>query len=299
MIDKNNLGKSIFHILSLITVCVWGTTFVSTKILISSGLNPIEIFTCRFLIAYLTLLLFCHKKFVANSLYDEFLMFLAGISGGSLYFITENTALELTYASTVSLLICTTPLFTMLITKIAFKTPLHLSAVLGSCIAFCGVGLVVFNGSFQFDKSLKGEVLTLLAAISWAFYCLLLKILDKKYDTLFITRKVFFYGLISAIGIISLNPAQTIPVKLLLSPIVISNLIFLGVVASLICYIIWNSAVKNLGADKTANYIYITPLVTILTAVTILDEPFTWNIALGSCLIIGGVWMTEHQDTPC
>lgn len=292
--DDTNIGKPIFHILALITVSVWGVTFISTKLLIASGLTPVGIFISRFLIAYLTLLLVCHKRIFAKSLLDEFLLLSAGLCGGSLYFITENTALELTYASNVSLLICTAPLFTMLMSNLVLRKRFQWSNIIGSGVAFIGVGIVVSNDSFSFEKSLIGDILTIMAAILWAIYCMLLKLLDKRYDTFFITRKVFFYGLFSAACSLLITPSPSFEYALFLKPMVIWNLLFLGIIASFLCYIMWNNAVKNLGADKTANYIYITPLVTVLGAVIVLDEPFTWNIALGSTVIISGLWLSEH-----
>lgn len=283
-----------YHLIAMITVSVWGVTFISTKILISYGLTPVVIFVCRFFMAYLTLLLFCHKRLFADSLKDELLLLVAGLCGGSLYFITENTALELTYASNVSLLICTAPLFTMILTNLVFKKKFRISNIIGSCMAFIGVGLVVFDGSFTLDNSLIGDTLTIFAAILWACYCLILKIVDQRYDSFFITRKVFFYGLVSAAIYMVLIPTASLHIDLWMEPIILWNLIFLGIIASFLCYTMWNSAVKNLGADRTANYIYITPLVTILTAVIVLKEPFTWNIGVGSGVIISGLWLSEH-----
>lgn len=96
----------IYNVMALVTIMVWGITFVSTKILITYGLSPVEIFIIRFAIAYLCTLIFCHDRLWAKSIKDESLMLTAGITGGSLYFIVENTALSITFVSNVSLIIC-------------------------------------------------------------------------------------------------------------------------------------------------------------------------------------------------
>ncbi|MCX6307309.1 MAG: EamA/RhaT family transporter, partial [Bacteroidia bacterium] len=78
-----NIG---YHLLALLTVSVWGTTFISTKVLIESGLTPAEIMFLRFAIAYVFLWLFTYKQLLARNLKDEFLFLLSGMAGGSLYF---------------------------------------------------------------------------------------------------------------------------------------------------------------------------------------------------------------------
>ena len=227
-------GRNLFfHMLAFVSVCIWGVTFVSTKILISAGLAPTEIFIYRFSLAYVCVAVASHSRLWCDSFRDEMLMCLAGLTGGSLYFITENTALEITFASNVSLLICTAPLFTMLLGKVFFHLPLRWSMVAGSFIALCGVGLVVFNGAFNLGVNPLGDILTLIAAFLWAVYCLLLKVLGNRYPVLFVTRKVFFYGLITA-GLFALVEHTHFSVELLREPQVYSNLLFLGILASML-----------------------------------------------------------------
>ena len=65
-------SKLIFHLIAIVTVIIWGTTFVSTKILIQNGLTPSEIFFYRFVLAYICMWSISRKKFFANSIKDEF-----------------------------------------------------------------------------------------------------------------------------------------------------------------------------------------------------------------------------------
>ena len=82
----------LYHSIAILTVIIWGTTFVSTKILINTGLSPVEILLYRFVLAYFCILTIAHRRLWANCVKDEFLLFLSGLCGGSLYFIAENTA---------------------------------------------------------------------------------------------------------------------------------------------------------------------------------------------------------------
>ncbi len=81
------------HIVAILVITVWGTTFVSSKVLLNYGISPDEIFLSRFLIAYFSLLIISHRKIFSNSLKDELIMLGLGATGGSLYFLAENHAL--------------------------------------------------------------------------------------------------------------------------------------------------------------------------------------------------------------
>lgn len=282
-----------YHVLAILTVMIWGTTFVSTKILINAGLSPIEILFYRFTLAYVCLFLTAHKRLFAQSWKDELLLMLSGLCGGSLYFIAENTALGITFASNVSLLICTAPIFTLFLSKFFYKERLRRKVLYGSLIALIGVSMVVLNGSLVLKINPLGDFLTLIAAIFWALYCLILRQLGGRYSTLFVTRKVFFYGLVSLLVYLCFFPIE-FNFPLLHQPAVYLNLLFLGIVASMLCYMVWNAVVSILGASRTANYIYINPLVTLLTSAIFLSETLTPISLLGTVCIIGGVYLAER-----
>lgn len=281
-----------FHLIAVLTVCIWGSTFIATKTLINQGLTPVEIFTYRFSLAYLCLLAFCHQKLMANTWRDEGLFLLAGLTGGSLYFISENSALEITMASNVSLIVCTTPVLTVLLSSFFFKEKLRKDFIAGSLVALSGVTLVVFNGSVFLKLNPLGDCLTLLAALSWAFYSLILRQMGNKYSTLFITRKVFFYGLITMILYLPFAPSS-FHLERLCYPLVYGNLLFLGIVASMLCYLSWNACVRIIGASRASNYLYINPLVAVWASHLFLSEPITPTALLGAGLIIGGVYIVE------
>jgi drug/metabolite transporter (DMT)-like permease len=280
--------------MALFTTILWGTTFVSTKILLGYGLTPAEILLYRFILAYLSIWIVSPRKLWAQNWRDELLMLGAGVTGGSFYFIFENTALDITLASNVSLIVCTAPVLTAFVIRLFNpQERIHAHLIYGSCIALAGVGLVVFNGSFILKISPLGDTLSLSAALMWAFYGLILKRLDTRYPVLFITRKVFIYGILTLLPCFCFDPLRT-DIRTLVHPVVLANLLFLGWIASMLCYILWNRAVKELGAVRTSNYLYIMPLVTLLTSASIIHERITVVAIAGSALIIGGVYLAEQ-----
>ncbi|MDR2123088.1 MAG: DMT family transporter [Flavobacteriaceae bacterium] len=291
---KRNNKYLKYHIIALFTVIVWGTTFISTKVLINQSLSPTEIFFYRFLLAYISIWFFSPRIIWSKSYKDEFLFFLLGLCGGSLYFITENTALGITLASNVSLILCTTPVLTAFLSSLIFKKDrLTRNLVYGSLVAIIGVVLVVFNGNFILKINPLGDFLTILAAFSWAFYSLILKRLESHYSTLYITRKVFFYGVLTLVPLLYFEPIS-FKTEILFHPVVLLNVLFLGLVASLLCFFTWNLAVKELGVVRATNYIYVIPLVTLITSAVVLDEKITLIAALGSVCILLGVYVAEN-----
>ncbi len=293
-INMQTKSKYLYHFIAIFTIIVWGTTFVSTKVLINYGLSPVEILLYRFLLAYIGIWFIGRRALFANNWKDELLCVGAGMGGGSLYFVFENTALGITLASNVSLIICTSPIFTAFLTYLIYrKEKIKTHLIIGSIIALLGVAFVVFNGSFILQISPLGDILTILAALSWAFYGVILRKLQKDYSTLFITRKVFFYGIITMLPFLASGYGELHP-QLLTEPLILSNLVFLGLVASLLCFITWNTAVKELGVVRTTNYIYFVPLVTLLTSAIVIDEHITAIALLGSVFILCGVYIAER-----
>lgn len=287
-------STSLYHILAIITITIWGLTFVSTKVLIYHGLRPVEIFILRFGIAYVCAVVISHKKLWARNICDELMMLMAGVTGGSLYFIAENTALSYTFASNVSLIICCAPIFTAILGHKVYGEKLIPTLWLGSLLAFVGVAVVVFNGAGSFGINPLGDILTGIAALSWAIYCLVLKSVNKQYDNAFITRKVFAYGVLTALFYYLLTtPDKQIMIKE--TGPVIWNLLFLSFGASFICYLMWNESVKQLGPEITTNYIYLVPLVTIIASTIILDEPFTFTQCVGTIMILAGVILSTKS----
>lgn len=283
----------LYHAMALFCAIVWGTTFVSTKVLLEYKLSPAEILLYRFILAYISIWFFSPKKLFAKTWQDELLFVGAGLAGGSLYFIAENTALKITLASNVSLILCTAPLLTAFIIYLFNRDSKPGSRfIAGSLVALAGVALVVFNGSVILKLDPLGDTLTLIAALMWACYGLLLKRLGSKYPVLFVTRKVFIYGIITLLPVFIVQPVET-SLSSFAHPVVLFNLLFLGLVASMLCYFLWNTAVKELGAVRTSNYIYFMPLITLVTSALIIDETITYIAITGAALIIGGVYFAE------
>ena len=293
---RANQSKALwYHLGALLTVTAWGVSFVSTKVLLEHGINPTEVYVVRTLLAYLLVLCVCHKRIFSNSLRDELLFVSCGLCAGSLYFIAENTALEYTLVSNVSLIVTLSPLITTLLVGAIYKNERPGKGVLmGSLIAFLGVGCVIFNSSFVLDVKPLGDLLSLSAAVCWSVYSLVLRKLSAFYTVMFISRKTFFYGMVTAIPFLIAIPEHT-PLDVYLQFDVWSNFLFLGVFCSMIAFIIWAFTVKGLGAIKANNYLYVQPIITLIASALLLSEKVSIVGYVGCSLILLGVWISDRM----
>ena len=310
---QKGTGNTIYHVLAIVIVAIWGLTFISTKVLLMAGLSPEEIFLVRFSIAYFGMWLFClwgrgsdasrtgsqsgqsPARLFCNSLKDELLLVLAGVMGGSLYFWSENTALQYTMASNVSFIVCTTPLVTAILNAAVRRERIGRLTLLGGCLSLVGIGMIAFSGGEGFHLSFLGDALAMLASLTWAIYTVVTNGLLKKYPSALISRKVFFYGMLTIVPVL-LVKGWTFPAGRFLEPKVLLNTLFLGVVASLACYALWNSVIKRLGTVGSSNYIYLNPLFTLIAAALLLGERLT-PVAIAGCLItLIGVWTASRRS---
>ena len=275
---------------------MWGTTFVSSKVLLNSGLLPADIFFVRFVIAYLCMLCLSHKRLFANSIADELTLVGLGLMGGSIYFLVENMALLHSTASNVSILVSTTPLVTAMLLAIFYKSErLSVRQIFGSVLAFVGVVLVVLNGQFILHLNPLGDALALGASFTWGFYSLFMRRIMGRYSADFITRKVFFYGLVTILPYFALVHPLNIGLLTSGNMTIWGNLIFLGFVASTGGYLLWNWVMRKLGAVKSTNFIYLQSLVAMVAGHVILGERITFMAIAGAVILIVGMVLAVRK----
>lgn len=295
MIRQQASSNIFYHIVAVMVVLIWGITFVNTKKLILGGMTPEEIFLLRFILAYVCIWFISPRKVLCNNLKDEGIMFLLGITGGSLYFLFENMAVGISYTNNVAFIVCTAPLITtflgiMMVKEIKATRKL----ITGSLLALIGTAVVIFNGKFVLKLNPLGDMLALGASVAWAVYSLLIKGVSERYGAAFITRKVFFYGIVTILPVFAVRP-WSFPLEGFTHPLIWGNCLFLGLVASFACFAIWSLCIKKIGAISASNYIYLNPVSTLFASALMLDEPMTWIAYCGSALILLGVYIANRK----
>lgn len=284
------------HIMALITIVIWGTTFISTKILLED-FTPVEILFSRFLLGVLALIAVYPKRLKIKDKKQEFTFAAAGLCGICLYYLLENIALTYTMASNVGVIISVAPFFTAVLSHVFLKEEEKLKAqfFVGFIVAMTGISLISFSGS-KLELNPIGDVLAVAAAFIWAVYSLLIrKISSYGYHTIQTTRRIFTYGIIFMLPFLFVFDVS-LDMQKLVRPEYALNLIYLGLGASALCFVTWNYAVKMLGAVKTSVYIYIVPVITVVTSVIVLKEEITWMAAAGIGFTLMGLFLSDFFD---
>ncbi|MCI8660231.1 MAG: DMT family transporter [Lachnospiraceae bacterium] len=282
------------HISALLTVIIWGTTFISTKILLTD-FQPVEILFFRFVMGFLSLLAVYPHRLKGTNRSQELTFAAAGLCGICLYYLLENIALTCTMASNVGVIISVAPFFTAILSHLFLKEEKpKASFFLGFGVAMAGIALISFNGS-QLELNPMGDLLALLAALIWACYSILTKkISGYGYSTLLTTRRIFCYGILFMLPTLFLFDFK-LDLARFKNLIYLLNILFLGLGASALCFVTWNFAVKLLGAVKTSIYIYMVPVITVITSVAILKERITSLAAAGTVLTLAGLFLSESR----
>lgn len=283
------------HLLAFVTIFIWGTTFISTKILLKV-ISPVEILFIRFVIGFALLLLICPHRLRIRERKQELYFAGAGLCGVTLYFLLENIALTYTFASNVGVIVSIAPFFTAILAHYFLDgEKLRLGFFMGFVLAAAGIFIISFNGSSRLELNPMGDMLALSAAVVWAAYSVLTKkISGFHYNTIQTTRRIFFYGLLfmlPALLIFGFHPG----IDQLIQPVNLFNILFLGFGASALCFVTWNSAVKQLGAVKTSVYIYAVPVITVITSILVLHERITGIAVFGIVLTLAGLLVSQGR----
>lgn len=293
MTSQNQISTG--HLLALLTILIWGTTFISTKVLLIE-FTPVEILFFRFVIGYVVLFLIYPRLMRITSIREEMLFIGAGLCGVTLYFLIENIALVYTFASNVGVIVSVAPFFTAVLAHFFLDGErLHKRFIVGFAIALTGIILIGFYGSFILQLNPLGDLLAFVAPAVWAVYSVLMrKIGELPYHTIGATRKVFFYGLLFMLPALFLFEFH-FNLGRFANMANLSNLLFLGLGASALCFVTWNRAVSLLGAVKTSVYIYLVPVITVVASALILHERITWITLLGALLTLVGSFISEKK----
>jgi len=285
------------HLAAIVTVFVWGTTFISTKILLE-GFQPVEILFFRFVLGFMTLLIARPRRLRLTDKKQEIYYALAGICGVSLYFLLENIALTYTSASNVGVIVSMAPFFTAIFSRMFLKEErLSINFFIGFVVAIVGISLISFQGT-RLELNPKGDLLALGAAVLWACYSILTrKIGEFGYHTVLNTRRIFFYGIIFMIPAVIFMDFR-LDLQRFYNPLYLGNILFLGLGASALCFGTWNFAVKLLGVMRTSVYIYLIPVITVITSVLILNETVTVLSAVGIAFTLSGLFLSERRKEP-
>lgn len=285
------------HLMALFVSVVWGTTFISTKLLLGR-FHPVEIIAFRFILAWVVLFLASPKVLKPRGFKAELPFIASGLTGLTLYFLFENTALTYTFASNCGIILSTAPMFTALALWISRRSSRpRWTFFLGFVIAMAGISIISLGGA-KLQLNPLGDLFILGAALSWGCYGVCLELtVGQGYSAVQATRKIFFWGLVLTLICMPFYGDQIHLLDLgrFADPVMAFNILYLGCCASALCFIFWNKAILIIGSLATNLYIYLTPVITLTASALILDEPITPAAIGATALIIVGLWLSQKK----
>jgi drug/metabolite transporter (DMT)-like permease len=281
----------------LVTMVIWGSTFVVTKG-INDQVPPFTLAFVRVAIGALVLLACAWVRQARGGSHTRWsslpwgTMVTMGLIGVVLYYAVFNYSLMYTSASQGALVQSCIPAMTALVAVVWLRE--HASALRWSGIVLSMVGiLIVFSGADveSGSGSLLGNVLMFASAVLWGVYTSMAKRV-ATYDAIQVTA-----GIIGA-GALMLLPLAGFEIAAAGMPSVNTQgwlgMAYLGAGASGLAYMMYSAALKHMDASEAGVYTNLIPIVGVVMGV-MLGEPLSLRAIIGGLVVLVGVWMTSRQ----
>jgi drug/metabolite transporter (DMT)-like permease len=291
------MNKRQHHLISLgallLAVICWGLAPVSTRYLLKY-LNPLHLLILRFCVAallFLPLLVTAYRKrWTRNDLLLLLVCSLTGIIG---YNVLVTFGIHFIPAGTAGLIIATEAIWIALFSVLLFHERLHWTVIAGLFLAFIGVGILLGWTAFSSSISvLEGFGLTLLGAIMWSIYTVLIRGLSRKYGALLCSGITTIIG---AIPLLFFSDGSLFS-HLTTLPLTVWGAFFLLAIGStVIATILWNYGLKSIPVSQAGLFLYLIPFISVTAAGIFLRESISPGMLLGGVFIIIGVVLAQLQ----
>jgi drug/metabolite transporter (DMT)-like permease len=281
-------------LLLLLTMTVWGSTFMVTKGLIDLW-PPFTLALVRVGIGTLVLMPVAMARHQRGARLPWGAIWIMGLLGVTLYYLTFNLAMVHISASQGALVQASIPAMTALVAVVWLRERANALRWLGIALSVGGV-LIVFSGSGGADSgqsTLFGNFLMFASVVCWAVYTALAK-RAASFEPMVITVCVMGTGTLlllpfSAYEIMNTG-LQPLPLKGWI------GVLYLGCVASGLAYALYNASLRHLDASAVGVYTNLIPVVGVLTGIVFLGEPMSLRAILGGTIVMLGVWITSRSE---
>lgn len=285
------------YLLMVLVAFIWGGTFNAAGFALT-GLHPLSVALIRFAIATVVLLIVGRREIFSTAIKakDWLDFFLLGLTGIFFYNIFFMYAMKYTSAINGSLITATNPIVTAILATRLLREKFTARLAGGALLSFFGVVLVISGGSWQTLTTLQfnaGDILTLLSVLSWSAYSLLIKRISSRFSPMITT----FYGFLT--GTLLLLPcglcSRPGPAAFLnAGGPAIAAVLYLSLIGSVLAFFWWNRGVSILGAGRSAIFLNLIPVGTIIISL-LFREPITLFQGAGCLLVIGAVMLAAEE----
>jgi len=279
-------------------VVAWGASFIATKVALQE-VAPATVVWLRFGVGVLILGLAARWRgqLALPKRKDIPYFVLLGFIGITFHQWLQSTGLVTAQASTTAWIVATTPVFMAILGWLVLRERLAGLQILGILLAMVGVLLVVSKGDLGAlsvgEFGTPGDILILISAPNWAIFSTLsrrglqrhpagLMILYVMGFGWLLSSALFFAGSgLSDVSQLSLNGWLAI--------------LFLGVACSGLAYIFWYDGLQAIPASQVGAFLYLEPLIAMIVAASILNEPILLASLVGGGTILLGVWLVNRK----
>ena len=296
MIDSNaetRFGST--DLLLLLMTLIWGSNFTAIKYSLEDML-PLSFNALRFTIASIVMLIVAvlSRNGVRIAPGDRMKLFALGLLGNTFYQSLFITGMAHTRAGNAALILATTPLFTAILGRLRKHEYFTSRGVAGLLLAFAGIVMIVISGrgEVSIGETVLGDSLLLATTVCWSLYTVGSKQLVHKYGSMKATTIMMTSG--TPLLLLVCAPSLLRQDWSRVRPIAWAGVVYSGLFAIALAYIIWNHGVRKIGSTRTAIYSNITPIVALLVAWLALGEKPTLGQLAGAVVIFGGIYLVRH-----
>ena len=291
------MNKTLTYTLITASVVFWGVSFILTKELFLSEehITVTILIALRLAIASAVMLpalaLTRHLQRIRKEDLKWFL--LLALCEPFIYHLCETNGVRLVSGSLASVVIATIPLFVPFGMWAAYRQRIKPSLIIGVLLSLAGVFLML-NGEIGFQGSALQGLLFLTGAVVIAVvYTLLLVKVVNRYHPLVVTTWQNVIGLAYFLPLVFIFDSQSLPL-LSWSPKMLLLLLVLGIFCSTLAYAGYNYGVRNLGASEACIFNNAIPVFSLISAVAIGQEDFSWLKVIGMAIVIAGVILAQN-----
>lgn len=278
----------------VLAMIIWSFSFIWTRLAILS-FPPMTLITFRLLIA--TVLLFAvvkiSGKFQKLRNKDLKLFFLLAFFEPFLYFVGETYGLTMVESTLAAVIISTIPLFAPLFAFLFLKERIGWPTILGIVISLVGVFFVIYERNGGFNANPWGVILMFLAVFAAICYATVLRKIPTHYSTF----NVIFYqnllGLVFFIPTFIFTDLRNIQFDGVTTQSVLS-LIMLAVFASVVAFVLFAGAVRQVGVTRTNVFVNLIPVFTAIFSWILLDENLTPIKWVGILVVVVGLFVSQY-----
>ncbi|OIJ13609.1 EamA family transporter [Anaerobacillus alkalilacustris] len=294
----NKILKQSPILLLILATMIWGGNFVIGRAIVDE-LPPLTLAFWRWVVAAFVFIPFVWKEIVdkkeilLENLKFLFLMALTGVAGfNTLLYV----GLHYTTSINASLVNTTAPLMIATLSYFLLKEKLKKNQLLGIILSFTGVMVIFSQGSLEVLLTLSfniGDVIVIIAVILWALYSITIKYHSNRLPPL----SSFAVSLV--IGIFILFPfflwENVIVTKETVWNIKsFGTISYVGLLASIVAFLAWNSAVSQIGPGKAGIFLPLIPVFTTVFAIIFLGEVLVWFQVLGGFMAVLGIYLATR-----